>query len=44
MIFHGFIRDSDVARGLRVLAEGIPGAKGVRDETQPMPNYLFAGM
>ena len=42
--FHGFMRDEGVKRGLRVLAEAIPGVKGVRDETQPMPNYLFAGV
>lgn len=44
VIFHGFMRDVGVQRGLRVLAEGIPGVKGVRDETQPMPNYIFAGV
>jgi osmotically-inducible protein OsmY len=38
--FHGFMRDRGVARGLRVLAEGVPGVKGVRDETQPMPAYI----
>ena len=26
----------------RVLAENVPGVKGVRDDTQPMPAYLFA--
>ncbi|MFN3448213.1 MAG: CBS domain-containing protein [Roseococcus sp.] len=41
--FHGFQRDAGVSRGLRVLAEQIPGVKGVKDETQPMPVYLFAG-
>jgi CBS domain-containing protein len=41
--FHGFMRDPGVNRGLRVLAEGIPGVKEVKDETQPMPVYLFAG-
>jgi CBS domain-containing protein len=40
--FHGFMRDAGVSRGLRVLAEGVPGVKGVRDETQPMPAYLYA--
>lgn len=39
--FHGFMRDAGVARGLRVLAEGVPGVKGVKDETQPMPSYLY---
>ncbi len=38
--FHGFMRDPGVARGLRVLAEGVPGVKGVKDETQPMPAYM----
>jgi CBS domain-containing protein len=38
--FHGFMRDAGVARGLRVLAEGVPGVKGVKDETQPMPAYM----
>lgn len=42
--FHGFMRDSGVARGLRVLAEGIPGVKGVRDETQEMPAYLYSAV
>ena len=44
VIFHGFRRDEGVSRGLRVLAEGIAGVKGVRDETQPMPSYIFAGV
>jgi CBS domain-containing protein len=44
VVFHGFRRDDGVGRGLRVLAEAIPGVKGVRDETQPMPNYIFAGV
>ncbi|WP_223880629.1 CBS domain-containing protein [Roseococcus microcysteis] len=38
--FHGFMRDAGVARGLRVLAEGVPGVKGVKDETQPLPAYM----
>jgi len=38
--FHGFMRDAGVARGLRVLAEGVPGVKGVKDETQPMPAFM----
>ncbi len=41
--FHGFTREPGVARGLRVLAEGVPGVKGVKDETQPMPPYMYAG-
>jgi CBS domain-containing protein len=40
--FHGFSRSAAVQRGLRVLAENIPGVKGVQDNTQPMPAYLFA--
>ncbi|WP_240791159.1 CBS domain-containing protein [Roseomonas sp. AR75] len=40
--FHGFSRSAAVQRGLRVLAENIPGVKGVTDNTQPMPPYLFA--
>lgn len=44
VVFHGFMRDMGVQRGLRVLAEGIPGVKGVRDETQPMPVYMFMGV
>lgn len=38
--FHGFMRDAGVARGLRVLAESVPGVKGVKDETRPMPAYM----
>jgi len=44
VVFHGFMRDEGVRRGLRVLAENIPGVKSVRDETQPMPVYLYAGV
>ncbi|WP_439549704.1 CBS domain-containing protein [Falsiroseomonas sp.] len=40
--FHGFSRSAAVQRGLRVLAENVPGVKGVVDNTQPMPVYLFA--
>jgi CBS domain-containing protein len=40
--FHGFSRSEAVQRGLRVLAENIPGVRGVTDNTQPMPIYLFA--
>jgi CBS domain-containing protein len=42
--FHGFSRSAAVQRGLRVLAENVPGVKGVVDHTQPMPAYLFAGV
>jgi CBS domain-containing protein len=41
--FHGFMRDEGVKRGLRVLAETVPGVKGVLDNTRPMPAYLYAG-
>jgi CBS domain-containing protein len=40
--FHGFGRSEAVQRGLRVLAENIPGVKGVLDKTTPMPTYLFS--
>jgi len=40
--FHGFSRTAAVQRGLRVLAENVPGVKSVVDNTQPMPAYLFA--
>jgi CBS domain-containing protein len=39
---HGFSRSAAVQRALRVLAEGVPGVKEVRDMTQPMPAYLYA--
>ena len=42
--YHGFMRTESVKRGLKVLAEGVPGVKGVVDNTQPMPAYLYAGM
>jgi CBS domain-containing protein len=40
--FHGFSRSEAVKRGLRVLAENVPGVKKVVDNTQPMPTYLYA--
>jgi CBS domain-containing protein len=40
--YHGFARSAAVQRGLRVLAENVPGVKGVVDSTQPMPTYLYA--
>jgi CBS domain-containing protein len=40
--FHGFSRSAAVQRGLRVLAENVPGVKSVVDNTQPMPAYLFS--
>ncbi|WP_270937488.1 CBS domain-containing protein [Falsiroseomonas oryzae] len=42
--FHGFSRSAAVQRGLKVLAENVPGVKGVVDNTQPMPAYLFNGV
>ncbi|WP_236019748.1 CBS domain-containing protein [Sabulicella rubraurantiaca] len=41
--FHGFMRDDSVRRGLRVLAESVPGVRGVRDETIPMPSVMMSG-
>lgn len=40
--FHGFMRSEATKRGLRVLAENVPGVKGVVDKTEPMPAYLYA--
>jgi CBS domain-containing protein len=40
--FHGFSRSDAIKRGLRVLAENVPGVKAVVDHTQPMPVYLYA--
>ena len=40
--FHGFMRTEAVKRGLRVLAENIPGVKAVEDKTEMMPTYLYA--
>jgi len=37
--FHGFCRSETVKQGLRVLAEGIPGVKEVRFETDATPPY-----
>lgn len=42
--FHGFSRSAAVQRGLRVLAENVPGVKGVQDNTQPMPAYLYTSV
>jgi len=33
-----------VQRGLRVLAENVPGVRGVVDNTQPMPAALYASV
>ncbi len=35
--FSGFVRDENVKRGLRALADGVPGVKDVAFETQPTP-------
>ena len=40
--FHGFARTDAIKRGLRVLAENVPGVTSVSDETQPLPMYLYA--
>jgi CBS domain-containing protein len=40
--YHGFMRNEATKRGLRVLAENVPGVKGVVDKTEPMPIYLYA--
>jgi len=42
--FHGFMRTEQVRRGLKVLAEQVPGVKGVVDNTSPMPTYLYGGV
>ena len=35
--FSGFVRDEHVKRGLRALADGVPGVKDVAFKTQPTP-------
>ena len=40
--FHGFSRSDTIKRGLRVLAEGVPGVTSMTDETQPLQMYLYA--
>ena len=40
--FYGFSRSEAVSRALCVLAENVPGVKGVVDNTQPMPVHLYA--
>ena len=40
--FHGFMCAESGKGALRVLAENVPGVKGVVDHTQPMPVYLYA--
>jgi osmotically-inducible protein OsmY len=37
--FSGFVRDDHVKRGLRTLAEEVPGVKDVEFQTQPTPSY-----
>ncbi len=37
--FHGFAPGPAVQRALRVLAEQVPGVKGVSDHTEPLPTY-----
>jgi CBS domain-containing protein len=39
--FHGLSRGEAVQRGLHVLAEQVPGVKGVADRTQPIPPDLY---
>lgn len=39
--FHGFRRSDAVQKALRVLAENVPGVKGVQDDTQPMPIFIY---
>jgi CBS domain-containing protein len=39
--FHGFLGSAEVMTALRVLAEGIPGVREVRFETQPPPPFLL---
>lgn len=42
--YQGFARSAAVQRGLRVLAENVPGVKGVIDSTQPLPAYIYASV
>jgi CBS domain-containing protein len=39
--FHGFCRSEEVQRGLRVLAEGIEGVRGVEIDTAPTPAFMI---
>ncbi|MBR0673681.1 CBS domain-containing protein [Roseomonas soli] len=39
--FHGFRRSDAVQKALRVLAENVPGVKDVKDDTQPMPVFIY---
>jgi CBS domain-containing protein len=42
--FHGFRRSDVVQKALRVLAENVPGVKEIKDETQPMPVFIYGGV
>jgi CBS domain-containing protein len=39
--FHGWCRSRDVPRALRVLAEGLPGVKGVQMDLREPPGFLL---
>ncbi len=39
---HGFARDAEMRAALRLLAQEVPGVKGVEDRMQPMPLVLRA--
>ncbi|WP_159992986.1 CBS domain-containing protein [Roseomonas sp. 18066] len=39
--FHGFSRGEEIGRGLRVLAEGIPGVKAVKLDLVPRPAFVL---
>jgi CBS domain-containing protein len=41
--FEGYSQHEGIKRGLHVLAMGVPGVKGVVDNTQPMPAGMLAG-
>ena len=40
MTLYGYARSEAVRRGLRTLAEGVPGVTQVDDQTEPMPAVL----
>lgn len=42
--FSGFVSSEGLQRGLRVLAENVPGVKAVHDRTQSMPMILYGGI
>lgn len=42
--FHGFRQSDSVLRGLKVLAEQVPGVKRVEDKTSPLPGPYYAGI